>query len=130
MGGRGASIGRGFGKYKYGTEYETLLTAGKIKFVRSTTGSAKAPMETRSKGRIYVTANKQNKIKSISFHDRKNKRRRQIDVTGTPHTVNGKKILPHVHRGYNHNERGDRDLSIKERKLLARVQRIWDNRNR
>ena len=130
MGGRVASIGLGFVKHNYGTEYETLHRSGKIKFVRSTSGSAKAPMETRTKGRIYATVNNQNKIKSISFYDRKNKRRRQIDVTGSPHTIKGKKIIPHVHKGYNHNEKGDRNLTIRERKLLARIQRIWDNRNR
>ena len=128
MGGRGASSGISDKGKKYGTEYKSLLYIGRKKFVRATEGAAKAPLETRTKGRIYVTVNNQDKIKSISFYDRKNKRRRQIDVSGNPHRIDGKLVLPHVHKGYLHNEKGDRTLTPKEVKLVARVLRIWNNR--
>ncbi|HEN5913937.1 hypothetical protein WA04_00720 [Streptococcus agalactiae] len=130
MGGRGASSGISKSGKKYGTEYDTLLTRGKIKFVRNESGSASSPMETRSKRRIYVTINKKDNIKAITFYDKKLKRSRQIDVSGNKHYVDGKRIIPHVHKGYLHNENGDRDLSINERKLLVRVKRIWDNRGK
>ena len=128
MGGRGASVGISKQGKKYGTEYKTLFEKGKIKFITPTSGSANTPMETMSKGRIYVTINNKHEIKSITFYDRQNKRRRQIDLRGTPHRVNGKAILPHVHLGYWHNEKGDRDLTRKERRLVARIKKIWYNR--
>ena len=128
MGGRGASVGISKQGKKYGTEYKMLFEKGKIKFITPTSGSANTPMETMSKGRIYVTINNKNEIKSITFYDRQNKRRRQIDLRGTPHRVNGKAILPHVHLGYWHNEKGDRDLTRKERRLVARIKKIWYNR--
>ena len=128
MGGRCASVGISKQGTKYGTEYKTLFEKGKIKFITPTSGSANTPMETMSKGRIYVTINNKNEIKSITFYDRQNKRRRQIDLRGTPHRVNGKAILPHVHLGYWHNEKGDRDLTRKERRLVARIKKIWYNR--
>ena len=130
MGGRGASTGLGFGKHKYGTEYETIHQKGKVKFVRSISGSAKTPMETRTKGRVYVTVSERNILKSITFYDRKNKRRRQIDLAGRPHKINGKYTIPHVHKGYVHNENGDRNLSHKEQRLVAKINKIWDNRDR
>lgn len=129
MGGRGASSGISKQGKKYGTEYKTLLTKGRVKYVTPTSGSVNTPMETRSKGRIYATVNKHGNIKAVTFYDRKNKRRRQIDLSGNPHRVNGKPIIPHVHKGYIHNERGDRDLSRKERKLVDKIKKTWDNRN-
>lgn len=128
MGGRGASVGISKKGKKYGTEYKTLYEKGKIKFITPTSGSAKTPMETMSKGRIYATVNKHGDIKAITFYDRKNKRRRQIDLRGNPHRVSGKSIIPHVHKGYFHNEKGDRDLTRKERRLVARIKKIWYNR--
>nr|DAU51846.1 MAG TPA: hypothetical protein [Caudoviricetes sp.] len=128
MGGRGASVGISKQGKKYGTEYKTLYEKGKVKFITPTSGSARTPMETMSKGRIYVTINNKNEIKSITFYDRKNKRRKQIDVTGYPHKINGKNTLPHVHLGFSHNEKGDRDLTRKERRIVARIKKIWYNR--
>lgn len=128
MGGRGASVGISKQGKKYGTEYKTLYEKGKIKFITPTSGSANTPMETMSKGRIYATVNKHGNIKAITFYDRRNKRRRQIDLRGTPHRVKGKAILPHVHKGYWHNEKGDRDLTRKERRIVARIKKTWYNR--
>lgn len=128
MGGRGASVGISKQGKKYGTEYKTLYKKGKVKYVTPTSGNANAPMETRSKGRIYATVNKHGNIKAISFYDRNNKRSRQIDLRGTPHRVKGKAILPHVHKGYLHNEKGDRDLTRKERKIVDRIKKTWYNK--
>lgn len=128
MGGRGASVGISKQGKKYGTEYKTLHSKGKVKYITPTSGSANAPMETRSKGRIYATVNKHGNIKAISFYDRNNKRSRQIDLRGTPHRVKGKAILPHVHKGYLHNEKGDRDLTRKERKIVDRIKKTWYNK--
>ena len=128
MGGRGASVVISKQGKKYGTEYKTLYEKGKVKFITPTSGSANTPMETMSKGRIYATVNKHGNIKAITFYDRRNKRRRQIDVTGYPHKINGKRTLPHVHKGYLHNEKGDRDLTRKERRIVARIKKTWYNR--
>lgn len=128
MGGRGASVGISKQGKKYGTEYKTLHSKGKIKYITPTSGSSRAPLETMSKGRIYATVNKHGNIKAITFYDRKNKRRRQIDVTGVPHKIDGKSTLPHVHKGYLHNEKGDRNLTRKEREIVDRIKKTWYNK--
>lgn len=128
MGGRGASVGISKQGKKYGTEYKTLQSKGKVKYITPTSGSIRTPLETMSKGRIYATVDKKNDIKAITFYDRQNKRRRQIDLKGNPHRVNGKTIIPHVHKGYLHNEKGDRDLTRKERKIVDRIKKTWYNK--
>lgn len=60
MGGRGASSGVSVKGKAYGTEYATLYQSGNIKFVRYNDGAATAPMETKTKGRVYVTVNEKN----------------------------------------------------------------------
>lgn len=127
MGGRGASSGTSKDGKKYGTEYTTLLSSGKIKFVRKNEGSATAPLETMSKNRIYVTVNNQNKIKSISYYDKENKKYKQIDIAHA-HKVDGKLEKPHVHVGYEHNEGGDRLLTEQEKALVVKVEKLWYNR--
>lgn len=129
MGGRGARFGVSKNGKPYGTEFYTVLQKGKIKFVKSVTGNAKAPMETMTKGRIYVTVNEKDELKYITFFDRQNKRRRQIDLMGNFHIIDGEKVLPHVHKGYIHNENGDRKLTKKEQTIVERVKRTWYNRN-
>ena len=100
MGSRGASSGIAKNGKRYGTEYRTLLQDGNIKFVQyKDSKQATAPMETMSQGRIYVTINRNNKIKSITFYDKSNKREAQIDIVGRPHTINGKKRHTHIHYG-------------------------------
>ena len=128
MGGRGASVGISKQGKKYGTEYKTLHSKGKVKYIIPTSGSTRTPLETMSKGRIYATVDKKNDVKAITFYDRQNKRRRQIDLKGNPHRVNGKTIIPHVHKGYLHNEKGDRDLTKKERKIVDRIKKTWYNK--
>ncbi|GAA0057883.1 TPA: hypothetical protein ACQOKB_000081 [Streptococcus pyogenes] len=113
---------------KYGTEYETLHTDGNIKFVRYKGGSAKTPMETMTKGRIYGTVSEKGTLKSLTFYDSENKRNKQIDLEGIPHKVKGVPTLPHTHKGYWHDELGTRGLSAKETKLVVKAVNSWYNR--
>lgn len=130
MGGRGASSGVSDSEKPYGSEYNTVYQSGNIKFVKQVNASnAKAPMETMTKGRIYVTLGKNNEPKSIILYSNDGLRERQIDITGKPHTINGKPLLPHTHKGYVHDENGTRDLTKDERKLVEKVKKIWKNRN-
>ncbi len=131
MGGRGASSGGRFlkdGTYlPYGSEYGTVLQSGNIKFVKANRGAATAPLETMSKGRVYVTINEQgNKLKSISFYDRENKRFRQIDLDHY-HKINGKAQKPHMQVGYYH----DGEASVptaKDSRLIDKVLKAWYNK--
>lgn len=102
---------------KYGTEYKTVHKVGNIKFVtQNEQGSQKTPMETMTKGRVYVLIDKnKNTPKSIVYFDTKNKRNKQIDLD---HVHKGMK--PHAHHGYNHAEhekskKGATNLTPKER---------------
>ena len=129
MGGRGASSGRSDKGKKYGTEYKTIHEVGNIKFVvQNEQGSQKAPMETMTKGRVYVFIDKnKNAPKSIVYFDAKNKRNKQIDLD---HVHKGMK--PHTHHGYNHAEhekskKGATNLTPKERKLVEKVKKEWYN---
>ena len=84
MGGRGASSGVSVKGKKYGTEYRTLLQYKNIKFVQyNDARNSKVPMETMTKGRIYVTVGKGGP-RSISLYNRKGLRLAQIDIAGTP----------------------------------------------
>lgn len=129
MGGRGASSGMSDKKKIYGTEYKTVHKVGNIKFVtQNEQGSQKTPMETMTKGRIYVLIDKnKNAPKSIVYFDAKNKRNKQIDLD---HVHKGMK--PHAHHGYNHAEhekskKGATNLTPKERKLVEKVKKEWYN---
>ena len=124
MGGRGASSGISVKGKKYGTEYRTVLESGNIKFVQQTEGgAAKAPMETMSKGRVYVTLGSKGEPNYITMYV-KGKRIRQIDLN---HPHDG--MQPHTHRGYLHDENGTRPLSKAERKLVDRIREIWQNKS-
>lgn len=127
MGGRGASSGTSHKGKKYGTEYKTLYRSGNIKFIQSAGGNAGVPMETMAKNRVYVSVNKDGKPKSIGFYDKNKRRFKQVDILGTPHKIDGKNELPHVHKGYIHDENGDRKPTLNERKLIERVNTIWYN---
>ena len=124
MGGRGSSSGTSVSGKKYGTEYTSLVTYGNIKFVVPNEGSTKAPMETMTKNRVYVTLSQDGNLKSISYYDKGNMRRKQIDLD-KPH----KGMLPHTHHGYWHNEydslKGATNLSVKEKKLVNIVSDVW-----
>ena len=134
MGGRGASLGGTYvwrGRtYEYGDEYKSALKhnpPGNIKFIVKKEGATTAPMETRTKGRIYVTVDNTRDLKYITFYDKNNKRYKQIDLKGKLHMVDGKKILPHVHHGYVHDENGTTTPSKADKKIIDLVYKIWDN---
>lgn len=132
MGGRGASSGysvdkHGKRKHKYGTEYTTVYQSGNIKFIKKNEGSANAPMETMTNGRVYVTLNSDNKPAYISYYDKNNKRSKQIDLNHF-HPIDGAPTKPHTHKGYEHSEHGDYNLSPKEKKMVDRVIKTWYNR--
>lgn len=128
MGGRGASSGMSAKGKSYGSEYKTVLKAGNVKFVKAVGSSATAPLETMTKGRVYVTVNTDDKPKFISYYDKVNKRVKTIDLT-KPHEG----VLPHTHHGYNHAEndsaKGYANLTTEEKNMVARVEKLWDNRN-
>ena len=58
-----------------------------------------------------------------------NKKFKQVDIRGKPHMINGKPELPHTHKGYEHNEKGDAKPSAKEQKMVERVMKTWYNRH-
>lgn len=124
MGGRGSSSGMSVKGRPYGTEYRSIHTSGNIKFVIYRYGNPTAPMETMTKGRVYVTLGKDGQPKCISYYDTDNKRCKQIDIDKPHHGV-----LPHTHHGYNHSEhdtpKGFSNLTAKEKTMVANVMRIW-----
>lgn len=123
MGGRGASSGMSAKGKPYGSEYKTVLKAGNVKFVKAVGSSATAPLETMTKGRVYVTVNTDDKPKFISYYDKVNKRVKTIDLT-KPHEG----VLPHTHHGYNHAEndsaKGYANLTTEEKNMVARVEKL------
>ncbi|MCH5203124.1 MAG: hypothetical protein J1F03_00165 [Oscillospiraceae bacterium] len=129
MGGRGASSGFSDKGKRYGTEYHAVYQSGNIKFVVFNEGANTAPMETMTKGRVYVTVDKStDELKYISYYDKHNKRYKQIDLQHF-HIVDGVKEKPHVHKGYFHNEKGDYRLSPKEQKMVEKIKKTWYNRH-
>ncbi len=136
MGGRGSSSGVSVSGKPYGSEYTTLLQSGNIKFVRyNDSKSAKTPMETMTRGRVYVTVNEQDELKAVTFYDKNNRRYKQIDLIGKPHAINRKLELPHTHFGYVHDEHGtqkpstqEQKPSTQEQKTIDKVNTIWYNR--
>ena len=127
MGGRGSSSGVSDSGKPYGSECHTILTSGNIKFVKQNrANNAKAPLETMTRGRVYVTVNNKNEISSISYYDNSNKRVKQIDLN---HEHQG--MQPHVHHGYFHNEydtlKGASRLTTEEKSMVERVRKLWLN---
>ena len=128
MGGRGSSSGIAENGKRYGTEFRTLYEHVNIKFVQSTGENAKPPLETMTRGRVYVVVNQKSDLKSIVYYDKHNKKYRQVDIHGHTHKVNGKNILEHTHRGYYHDEKGTMLPRQKETKMIERVRAVWYNR--
>jgi hypothetical protein len=128
MGGRGASSGMSEKGKHYGSEFRSVLQDGNIKFVKPKSGSATAPLETMTRGRVYVTVNAADELKFISYYDNQNKRTKTIDLT-KPH----KGVLPHTHHGYEHFEndskKGFANLTTEEKAMVARVRKLWYNRH-
>ena len=130
MGGRGASVGISKQGKKYGTEYKTLHKVSNIKFISMNgKGSQKAPMETMTRGRVYVLVDKnKNELKNAVYFDQKNKRNKQIDLD---HLHKGMK--PHVHHGYYHSEyevskKGGTKPNTKENKFIKFIDKAWKDR--
>ena len=141
MGGRGASSGLKYTKHKgyssygkeYGSEYQTVLQVGHIKFVKPNKGSATAPMETRAGAkRIYVTLDKKDNPKFLTIYGKNGQREKQIDLRGKAHYVSGTKVnTPHTHLGYVHSDGGTRThMTSSEEKLVDRAIKEWDNYRR
>jgi len=128
-GGRGASSGISIKGKPYGSEYHAVYQSGNIKFIVPNNGQVKAPLETMTAGRVYATIGTDGNPRYISYYDKHNRKWKQIDIEGMPHTINGKRELPHTHKGYYHNEKGDFLLSPKEKKMVERVRKAWYNRH-
>lgn len=124
MGGRGSSTGVSVKGKVYGTEYKSLLTSGNIKYVVNVGQNTTAPMETMTANRVYVTLSQQGEPKFISYYDKENKRKKQIDLD-KPHQG----VSPHTHHGYEHNEndssKGYANLTTKERQMVERITNTW-----
>lgn len=126
MGGRGSSSGISVSGKPYGTEYRTVLQSGNIKFLKQNEGSSNAPLETMTKGRVYVTVNNNDTLKHISYYDKENKRTKTIDLNKSH-----KGMKPHTHHGYEHNKndgvKGATRLTPEEKKMVERVRKLWYN---
>lgn len=128
MGGRGASSGVSVKRKPYGSEYTTLYQSGNIKFVQANFGAQTAPLETMTRGRIYVTVSDDGEsLKSVSYYDRNNKRFKQIDLDHY-HKINGKPEKPHTQYGYYH-DGAAYVPSDSENRLLDKVEKAWYNRH-
>ena len=131
MGGRGASSGISIFKKAYGSEYHTVkingvpLIVGNIKFIKQNKkGSATAPMETMTKGRVYAFIDSGDRLNSIIFFNTKLKRKKSINLLHDHKDIKG----AHTHEGYFHDENGTRRFTMKEKRMVARVEKIWYNR--
>ena len=130
MGGRGASSGTSVHGNPYGSQYHDVLTVGNIKFVSKNTRDSETLMETMTRGRVYVHVEGED-IKSIVYFDNENKRVKQVDLDH-PHRPFFSGF--HTHHGYYHKEndspKGAANLTTEELRMVERVQKIWQNRNR
>ena len=128
MGGRGASSGMSVKGKPYGSEFKTVIKNSNIKFVKAVDEAQKTPMETMTRGRVYVTLNKNDNIKAITYYDTENKRINQIDLD-RPHD----KVSPHTHHDYIHNEndsaKGYANLTPFEKNLTPFEKKIWYNKH-
>lgn len=108
---------------RYGEEYRCELTVGNIMFVsRESKNGYKdpptAPLETRTRGRIYVTIGKNGQPKTITYYDKHGRRKAQIDLD---HMHKGER--PHKHGGYNHNR--DVKMTKLDHWLVKHVAKLW-----
>lgn len=127
MGGRGASSGTSKQGNAYGSQYHMLYQSGNIKYIKKNKRESETLMETMTEGRIYAVVGGDD-VTSVVYFDKNNKRAKQIDLTPPEHN----NLLPHVHRGYKHNEYDPKEkrlnLSKKETKMVERVLRTWNNK--
>lgn len=121
MGGNGASSSS-----DYGREYSTVLIKGNnVKFVKRNKKGANAPLETKTKNRVYATVDEDSRVKYISFYDKQGKRTKTIDIDYRPNEPHGKY---HAHDGYYHTGK-DRPLSKKEKRILHQTLAYWEKHN-
>ena len=125
MGGRGASSGISANGKQYGSEFQTLMKISNIKFVKANNANnAKDPLETMTKGRVYVTVNGSNQLNSINYYDPVGKRIKSINLLHDHNEIKG----DHKHIGYYHDETGGTHrLTPQEKKLVAFVKQVWYN---
>lgn len=125
MGGRGSSSGISVAGKAYGSQYHTLFQSGNIKFVKKNERTSETLMETRTSGRVYVTVGG-DELQSVTYFDQKNQRVKTINLD---HPHKGEK--PHVHHGYFHSEndgqKGATRLNDKEKRMVDRVRKLWNN---
>lgn len=125
MGGRGASSGTSKKGRTYGSEYKLILQVGNIKFIEATDLKLEQPLETMTRGRVYVLVNGNEPV-SVIYYGNNLKKEKQIDLR---HKHRG--IRPHTHHGQYHSEndtkKGAARLTAKERNMVDRVNSIWEN---
>ena len=126
MGGRGASSGTSVHGNKYGSQYETILKSGNIKFVKQRPGASESLLETRTRGRVYVLVGDKG-LKGIMYYDNSLKRSKRIDLDHSH-----KKLKPHVQNGYygtspKNGKLGANNLTPQEKKMVDNVEKLWDN---
>lgn len=129
MGGRGASSGTSRAGNQYGSQYQTVVTSGNIKIVKANAESSESLLETATRGRVYGLLNSKGNVGSIVYFDNKGKRTKRIDLDHSH-----KKMKPHTQHGYlggNHDgKKGASKLTLEEKRMVERVQGIWDNYKR
>lgn len=125
MGGRGASSGTSAKGNRYGSQYHAVMTVGNVNFVSKNSRESESLIETMTRGRVYAHVEGDD-LKSIIYFDADGKRSKQIDLT---HAHEGKK--PHTHYGYEF-KKGEHDasrLTTKEKAMVERVIKLWENRS-
>ncbi|MCI6173549.1 MAG: hypothetical protein MR671_04740 [Clostridiales bacterium] len=132
MGGRGARSGsyiwRGK-KHTYGDEYKTIYQYRNIKYLAIKEGSATAPLETQTQGRVYVTLGSNGKPRYITYYTGAGNKKKEIDLEGPSHSVNGERIKPpHTHNGNKHSEHATHKPTKREQKMIDFVLEKWENR--
>ena len=126
MGGRGASLGISERGNPYGSQYKTVLKSGNIKFVEPRVANPESLLETMTRGRIYVLLG-QKGPKNIIYFDNELKRNKRIDLD---HFHKG--LKPHTQKGYygpegDNGKLGANKPTTEEKKMVARVNELWDN---
>lgn len=122
MGGRGSSSGISDKGNEYGSEFRSLMKVSNIKFIKyNDATNAKDPLETMTKGRVYVTVNGDGDLSTINYYGRDGKRVKAINLTHDHGKIKG----VHAHEGYYHDENGTRRLMPQEKELVEFVKKIW-----
>lgn len=129
MGGRGASSGISKAGKPYGSQYQTVVISGNIKIVETKAESSESLLETATRGRVYGLLNSKGNIGSIVYFDNKGKRTKRIDLDHSH-----KKMKPHTQHGYigggHDGKKGASKLTPEEKRMVERVQSVWDNYKR